>query len=189
MTRRIMLLHILGGFLMMTTVVQCCFITDCPRGMGKRSSLPAILKPTTGPKWKYPQCPTCGPIHLQQGPDSFRCFGPSLCCSPTKGCLSGSLPGARACAYEDMSTTPCENHVKHCKSAGEAGQCVYKGICCNPNGICAKDDECKNQNIPTIGSKPNLEKFFFDLENTIRDLMMPQQTRDSLQEEKLIEDI
>ena len=44
------------------------------------------------------------------------------------------LPGARACAYEDMSTTPCENHVKHCKSAGEAGQCVYKGICCNPNG-------------------------------------------------------
>ena len=39
------------------------------------------------------QCPTCGPIHLQQGPDSFRCFGPSLCCSPTKGCLSGSLPG------------------------------------------------------------------------------------------------
>ena len=39
------------------------------------------------------QCPTCGPIHLQQGPDSFRCFGPSLCCSPSKGCLSGSLPG------------------------------------------------------------------------------------------------
>ena len=33
------------------------------------------------------------------------------------------------------------------------------------SGICAKDDECKNQNIPTIGSKPNLEKFFFDLEN------------------------
>ena len=55
-------------------------------------------------------------------------------------------------------------------------------------GICAKDDECKNQDIPTI-SKPNLEKFFFDLENTIRDLMMPQQTRNSLQEEKLIEDI
>ena len=57
------------------------------------------------------------------------------------------------------------------------------------SGICAKDDECKNQNIPTIGSKPNLEKFFFDLENTIRDLMIPLQTRDSLQEEKLIEDI
>ena len=57
------------------------------------------------------------------------------------------------------------------------------------SGICAKDDECKNQDIPTIGSKPNLEKFFFDLENTIRDLMMPQQTRNSLQEEKLIEDI
>ena len=56
------------------------------------------------------------------------------------------------------------------------------------SGICAKDDECKNQDIPTI-SKPNLEKFFFDLENTIRDLMMPQQTRNSLQEEKLIEDI
>ena len=56
------------------------------------------------------------------------------------------------------------------------------------SGICAKDDECKNQDIPTI-SKPNLEKFFFDLENTIRDLMMPLQTRNSLQEEKLIEDI
>ena len=57
------------------------------------------------------------------------------------------------------------------------------------SGICAKDNECKNQGIQTIGSKPNLEKFFFDLENTIRDLMMPQQTRKSLQEEKLIEDI
>ena len=57
------------------------------------------------------------------------------------------------------------------------------------SGICAKDDECKKQDIPTIGSKPNLEKFFFDLENTIRDLMMPLQTRNSLQEEKLIEDI
>ena len=52
---RIMLLHILGGILMMASVIQCCFITDCPRGMGKRSSLPAPLKPTTGPKWKYPQ--------------------------------------------------------------------------------------------------------------------------------------
>ena len=52
----------------------------------------------------------------------------------TKGCLSGSLPGVRSCAFEDMSTTPCENHVKHCKSAGESGQCVYKGICCNPKG-------------------------------------------------------
>ena len=57
------------------------------------------------------------------------------------------------------------------------------------SGICAKDNECKNQGIQTIGSKPNLEKFFFDLENSIRDLMMPHQTRNSLQEEKLIEDI
>ena len=86
-------------------------------------------------KWFIlPQCPTCGPIHLQQGPDSFRCFGPNLCCSPAKGCLSGSLPGVRACAYEDMNASPCENHVKYCKSVGEAGQCVYKGICCNPKG-------------------------------------------------------
>jgi len=177
-----MLLPIFGYLLLTTTVIQACFITDCPRGIGKRSSLPGLSKPTTGPIWKYPQCPTCGPIHLQQGgSDSFRCFGPSLCCSPTKGCLSGSLPGVRSCAYEDMSTTPCENHVKHCKSAGEGGQCVYKGICCNPKGICAKDDECKSQNFSDI-SKTNLEKFFFDLENTIRDLMIPQE----MEEQKMV---
>ena len=42
------------------------------------------------------------------------------------------------------------------------------------SGICAKDDECKSQNFSDV-SKTNLEKFFFDLENTIRDLMIPQE--------------
>ena len=42
--------------------------------------------------------------------------------------------GARNCAYEDMNAAPCENHAKHCNSVGQAGQCVTKGICCNPKG-------------------------------------------------------
>ena len=51
-----MILQFFGYVLMMTTVIQACFITDCPRGMGKRSSLPGpALKPTSGPQWKYPQ--------------------------------------------------------------------------------------------------------------------------------------
>ena len=52
-------------------------------------------------------------------------------------------------------------------------------------GVCAKDDECKSHDKPIL-SKPNLEKFFFDLENTIRDLVMPQETRNDLQEEKTV---
>merc|ERR1712062_781835 len=82
---------------------------------GKRSDLVSI--DYNQHKWKYPQCPTCGPPHLQMGPDAFRCFGPKLCCSPTKGCLHGeSHGGARNCAYEDMNAAPCENHAKHCNS-------------------------------------------------------------------------
>ena len=49
------------------------------------------------------------------------------------------------------------------------------------SGICAKDDECKSQNFPDF-SKTNLEKFFFDLENTIRDLMIPQE----MEEQKMV---
>ena len=52
-------------------------------------------------------------------------------------------------------------------------------------GVCAKDNECKSYDDPIL-LKPNLEKFFFDLENTIRDLVMPQETRNDLQEEKTI---
>ena len=51
-----MILQFFGYVLMTTTVIQACFITDCPHGMGKRSSLPGpALKPTSGPQWKYPQ--------------------------------------------------------------------------------------------------------------------------------------
>ena len=71
---------------------------------------------------------------MQTGPDAFRCFGVNLCCSPTKGCLSGTRVGVRMCAYENMNTTPCENHALHCKTAGKGGQCVTKGICCNSQG-------------------------------------------------------
>ena len=48
--------------------------------------------------------------------------------------LTSSHGGARNCAYEDMNAAPCENHAKHCNSVGQAGQCVTKGICCNPKG-------------------------------------------------------
>ena len=81
------------------------------------------------------KCPVCGPAHLQNTPETFRCFGPELCCSPTRGCLPKTSPGLRNCAFEDMTTTPCENQAKRCDTAGQAGQCVSKDVCCNPKGL------------------------------------------------------
>ena len=81
------------------------------------------------------QCSTCGPSHLQNGPDAFRCFGEHLCCSPTKGCIKENRYGSRICAYENMNMTPCENHVKSCSSVEHGGQCVTRGLCCNSKGI------------------------------------------------------
>ena len=85
--------------------------------------------------WIVFQCSTCGPSHLQNGPDAFRCFGEHLCCSPTKGCIKENRYGSRICAYENMNMTPCENHVKSCSSVEHGGQCVTRGLCCNSKGI------------------------------------------------------
>lgn len=57
------------------------------------------------------------------------------------------------CAYEDLKPTPCENHAKHCSTVGQGGQCVYKGICCNPHGVCSKDEECSKHNISNLDLK------------------------------------
>ena len=68
--------------------------------------------------------------------------------------------GARNCAYEDMNAAPCENHAKHCNSVGQAGQCVTKGICCNPKGNIPADIiinilETLNATLETVGRAPN----------------------------------
>jgi len=164
------------GFLFILHVSIACFITDCPMGLGKRYGKRSDLVSIdyNQHKWKYPQCPTCGPPHLQMGPDAFRCFGPKLCCSPTKGCLhGGSHGGARNCAYEDMNAAPCENHAKHCNSVGQAGQCVTKGICCNPKGKCTKDPVCNEITTTTNRKNSKILKFgkiLLDLEKTIQDM-------------------
>ena len=129
-----MILHLFLGLVLIQVLTEACFITDCPHGMGKRSL-------STAPRTKYPQCPTCGPSHLQKGPNAFRCFGPELCCSPTKGCLTG--PAVRNCAYEDLNPAPCKNHAKECKTAGLGGQCVNPGVCCNPQGKCFGQNSVK----------------------------------------------
>jgi len=151
-------------------VLEACFITDCPVGLGKRSSGPNL---PYGPELKHPECPVCGPSQSKVGPDTFRCYGPELCCSQSRGCLPKNSPGLRNCAFEDMNITPCMNHVKNCQSVGKGGQCVYKGVCCNPKGQCSRDETCEGS------SNGRFEKILQDLEITIEDLMDRNENTDS----------
>jgi len=63
-----------------------------------------------------------------------RCFGPSLCCSPTEGCFAPESAETAICAFEDNDPNPCKNDAPSCYSAGPDAQCVTEGLCCNPKG-------------------------------------------------------
>jgi len=68
-----------------------------------------------------------------------RCFGATLCCSPTEGCLSPESAEAAICTFEDNDPEPCRNEAPSCTSAGPDAQCVTEGLCCNPKGKTIKD--------------------------------------------------
>ena len=70
-----------------------------------------------------------------------RCFGATLCCSPTEGCLSPESAEAAICTFEDNDPEPCRNEAPSCTSAGPDAQCVTEGLCCNPKGKAIKSND------------------------------------------------
>ncbi|XP_046409186.1 vasotocin-neurophysin VT-like [Ischnura elegans] len=104
-----------------------CFITNCPPG-GKRSG------PPFG-KVAVRQCASCG--------YGGRCFGPSICCSPTAGCLVADGTNSallRPCTIEAVLPGACESGGKRC-GAIAGGRCAAKGICCD-DVSCSMDSSC-----------------------------------------------
>lgn len=84
-----------------------------------------------------------------------RCFGPSICCGESLGCLLGS-PETAHCAEEDYVLTPCQAGVRPCGSDG--GRCAVSGLCCNSGTVCS---DCVWKKEPSLWAVCELGSFSF----------------------------
>ncbi|KAK2901948.1 oxytocin-neurophysin 1 [Channa argus] len=107
--------------LFLLSVCSACYISNCPIG-GKRSIMDAPLR----------KCMSCGPG------ERGRCFGPSICCGESFGCLLGS-PETAHCVEENYLLTPCQAGGRPCGSEG--GRCAASGLCCDAEN-CSADQSC-----------------------------------------------
>lgn len=112
--------------LLKATIVNSCFITNCPSGGKKRSESLTFASR---------KCPPCGPLGMGQ------CFGPSLCCGQFIGCHLNT-PDSQVCKMEDSDPSPCLNDVPHCLSV-HRGFCATNGVCCNGQGECKQEELCQ----------------------------------------------
>ncbi|XP_044731071.1 neurophysin 1-like [Chrysoperla carnea] len=126
-------------FVIFTTLVHSCLITNCPRG-GKRSNLLDNRISTDSIK----PCTSCGPQLAGQ------CFGPSICCGPF-GCLIKTLDTIRCQRNGGFhEQTPCIAGRSTCD--GNAGRCALNGICCSQES-CFKDSSC-NEDLDNENMAP-----------------------------------
>ncbi|XP_008334237.1 vasopressin-neurophysin 2-copeptin [Cynoglossus semilaevis] len=103
------------------TVSSACYIQNCPRG-GKRALTETGVR----------QCMSCGPG------DRGHCFGPSICCGESFGCILGSTETAH-CMEENYLLSPCQAGGRPCGSEG--GRCAVSGLCCDSES-CTVDNDC-----------------------------------------------
>ncbi|GAU91961.1 hypothetical protein RvY_04117 [Ramazzottius varieornatus] len=108
--------------------ITACFVTNCPPG-GKRSVFNFAPTLRTSPR----QCMSCGPNGKGQ------CFGSSICCGASFGCLIGTEESA-VCQKENYVRTPCFNRGTAC-GINNKGLCAADGVCCTESG-CSSDEKC-----------------------------------------------
>ncbi|XP_023310518.1 oxytocin-neurophysin 1-like [Anoplophora glabripennis] len=129
--------------------VNCCLITNCPRG-GKRSGKFGALEANIKP------CVSCGPGH------SGQCFGPSICCGPF-GCLMGT-PETLRCQREGFfhEREPCIAGGASCRK--NTGRCAIDGICCSQDS-CHVDKQCALEDKSRIFSDNTVGVDLYNLMN------------------------